>query len=96
MPVVLGIILAATIMPLDRGSCAPRDVTRAVGAGSDGRCPLVVIGIIALTIVSLAGPANDMIQVGDRRAPRSVNDAQLGGARGPWSPWSRRSGLASS
>jgi predicted PurR-regulated permease PerM len=61
MPLVLGVVLAATIAPLHerlerRGMSRSRAALAATLGGT-----LVVLGIIALTVASLVGPASQMI-----------------------------------
>jgi putative heme transporter len=81
LPLVLGIVLAATLAPLvgwleRRGWSHGRASLGATLGATFG-----VIAIVTLTIVSLAGPVNDMVQTATAGA-NSANDA-TGGNAGP-------------
>jgi putative heme transporter len=80
MPLVLGIVLAATLAPL-RGVLERRGWSqgRAALVATLG-ATLVVVAILVLTIVSLAGSANDMIASGASGA--SSVDSSAGGNAG--------------
>jgi predicted PurR-regulated permease PerM len=79
LPLVLGIVLAATLAPLvarfeRRGWSRGRASIAATLGATFG-----VLAIVTLTIVSLAGPVNDMVQQAINGAD-STNDAVAGNA----------------
>ena len=89
VPVVLGIVLAATLTPLSnalqrRGWSRGRAGLAAVLGGTLG-----VIVIIGLTVASLIGPVEDMI--GQASAGASSVDSSAGGTPARWSVSSTRS-----
>jgi predicted PurR-regulated permease PerM len=81
LPLVLGIVLASTLLPLSR-RLEQRGWSKGRAAlGATVGATLGVIVIVGLTIVSLAGPANELVSTAVAGASSS-NDS-VGGNAGP-------------
>jgi predicted PurR-regulated permease PerM len=81
LPLVLGIVLASTLLPLSRRLEARGWSKGRAALGATVGATLGVIVIVALTIVSLAGPASDLVSTAAAGASSS-NDS-VGGNAGP-------------
>ena len=93
LPLVLGIVLASTLLPLSRRLEARGWSKGRAALGATVGASLGVIVIVGLTIVALAGPASDIVSNAAAGA-NSSSDA-LGGQGERWSRSSKASAPAS-
>jgi putative heme transporter len=81
LPLVLGIVLASTLLPLSRRLEERGWGKGRAALGATVGATLGVIVIVGLTIVSLAGPASDVVS--NALAGASSSNDSLGGNAGP-------------
>ena len=71
LPLVLGIVLASTLLPFSRRLERPRLAQGRAALGATLGATVGVVLIVGLTIVALAGPANDIVSTHDAGATSS-------------------------